>query len=177
MEPIIMPKNIKVKNTDKSWALTGANGRKPKIIRSLYLKEGALEQLNEKIALKLKRMEEREVRYEEYMVDDADLILVAYGTVARICRSAVNRLRDEKIRAGLFRPITLWPYPYQQLFDATGTAKAFLDVEMNMGQMIDDVKLAVRGSRPVHFYGRSGGMVMTVDDVVEKAREALAKVN
>ena len=175
MEPVIIPRDVKPKKIDKSWALTGANKRKSQFIRSLYLDNKMLEELNEKIALKLTRMEEKELRYEEYRIDDAEIILVAYGSVARICRSAVNHLRDERIRAGLFRPITLWPYPYEQLFRTTKTAKTYLDVEMNMGQMVDDLRLAVRDTRPVHFYGRCGGMVMTVDEVVEKAREALAE--
>jgi 2-oxoglutarate ferredoxin oxidoreductase subunit alpha len=177
MEPVVIPRDIKPRKIDKSWALTGSNNRKPQIIRSLYLDNKSLEEVNEEIAVKLKKMAQKELRYEEYLIDDAEIILVAYGTVARICRSAVNLLRDENIRAGLFRPITLWPYPYEQLFKTTKTAKAYLDVEMNMGQMVEDLRLAVRDSRPVLFYGRCGGMVMTVDEVVEQTRQALAEVN
>ncbi len=177
MEPVIIPRDRKTRNSGKSWALTGADGRKPQIIRSLYLDYKGLEELNEHIAKKFERMEQNEVRYEEYMIDDADIVLVAYGSVARICRSAVNVLRKEKIRTGLFRPITLWPYPYEQLFKTTETAKAYLDFEMNTGQMIDDVRIAVRNVRPVRFYGRCGGIVMTVDEVVDKVREVIAGID
>ena len=175
MEPVVIPRDVKVKEYDKPWALTGAREREPQVIRSLYMNNRELELLNDKIAAKLERMEKSEVRYEEYKLDDSEIVIVAYGTVARICRSAVNRLREEKVRVGLFRPITLWPYPYRQLAEATKSARVYLDVEMNAGQMVDDVKIAVESRSPVRFYGRTGGMMVTVDDVVDKIREVLAE--
>jgi len=178
MEPVTIPKDVKQHIFDKSsWTLTGAKDRKPHIIRSLFLNNYMLEQLNQKIAKKLERMEKNEIRFEEYLLDDAEIIFVAYGSVARICRTAVNRMRKEGVKAGLFRPITLWPYPYNQLFKTTKTAKVYLDVEMSMGQMIDDVKLGIQGAAPVHFYGRSGGVVMTIQEVVEKAHQVMKEIN
>jgi 2-oxoglutarate ferredoxin oxidoreductase subunit alpha len=177
MEPVSIPKISKPRIFDKSsWALTGSQNRKPYIIRSLFLDNIKLEQLNSKIAQKLERMENNEVRFEEYMLDAAEIIFVAYGSVARICKAAVNRLQKEGIKAGLFRPITLWPYPYKQLFKTTKTAKAYIDVEMNLGQMIDDVKIGVQSVRPVHFFGHCGGVVMTVEEIAEKARQILKEI-
>jgi 2-oxoglutarate/2-oxoacid ferredoxin oxidoreductase subunit alpha len=174
MEPVIIPRDQKPGIFDKSsWALDGAKGRNPHIIRSLFLDNYSLEQLNRKIARKFELMEKNEIRFDEYLTNDAEIVLVAFGSVARVCKSAVNSLRSDNIKAGLFRPITLWPYPYQQLLNTVKTAKAYLDVEMNMGQMIDDVRIALQGARPVHFFGRCGGVVITVEEVIEHSRQVL----
>lgn len=174
MEPVSIPKDKEQRPFNKSsWALTGAKERKPHVIRSLFLDNVTLERLNDKIAKKLERMEKNEIRFESYMLNDAELIFTAYGSVARICKSAVTRLRKEGIKAGLFRPITLWPFPYNELSKTLRTAKVYLDVEMNMGQMIEDVKLGIQCALPVHFYGRCGGVVMTVEEVVEKAYQVI----
>ena len=113
-------------------------------------------------------LKEKEVRYEEYLTEDAEIVLVAYGTVARIAKSAVNELRQKGIKVGLLRPITLYPYPEKALNDLAKKecVKSFLTIELSMGQMIEDVRLAVNGLKPVEFYGRTGGNVMTPDDIV-----------
>ncbi len=155
----------------KDWALTGAKGRKQNIVRSLWLAEGALEQLNYDLQAAYKQIEKDEVLYEQYKVDDADIVVIAYGTVARIVRSAVDKARQKGIRAGLLRPITLWPFPTEQVSRAADDLKIFLVVEMSCGQMVEDVKLAVAGKSPVLFHGRPGGGVPTVDEVLEKIRQ------
>jgi len=111
------------------------------------------------------KVEETEVKYEEFMTEDADVVLVAFGITARICKSAILEARKAGIKVGLLRPITLWPFPKAILNKLADSAKAFMSVEMSMGQMVDDVRLAVNGKRPVHFYGRTGGMIPTVEDV------------
>ena len=109
------------------------------------------------------------MRYEEYLVEDAEIVIVAYGTVARISKSAVNALREKGVKAGLLRPITLYPFPAKAIAKvaAEDSVKKFVAVELSMGQMIEDVKLAVNGAKPVEFYGRTGGNVMTPEDIVE----------
>ena len=119
-------------------------------------------------------MEQNECRWQEELTEDADYVLVAYGTTARIARSAMRKLRDKGIKAGLIRPITLWPFPNAPIQAAATHAKCFLTVEMSMGQMVDDVRLAVNGAKPVHFFGRTGGIVPTVREIVEQV-EQLAK--
>ena len=116
-------------------------------------------------------VEQNEARYEEYMTDDADIVLVAYGITARICKSAIAQVRETGLKAGLLRPITLWPFPKAPLNDLADRAKAFMSVEMSMGQMIDDVRLAVNGKAPVHFYGRTGGMIPSVEEVADAIRK------
>jgi 2-oxoglutarate ferredoxin oxidoreductase subunit alpha len=176
MEPVVFPKNSKLKTKNsklpkKDWALTGAGGRKQNIVRSLWLEEGALEQLNYKLQAKYKQVQEKEVLCEQYEVDDAEIVVVAYGIAARIVKGAVNKARQEGIRVGWIRPITLWPFPTEQISSAADDFKIFLTVEMSCGQMVDDVKLAIAGKSPVVFYGRPGGGVPTVDEILEKIRQ------
>ncbi len=155
----------------KDWALTGANGREQHIVRSLWLKEGALEQLNDKLQERYKQVEKNEVICEQYEVDGAEIVVVAYGVAARIIRGAVSKAREEGIKAGWIRPVTLWPFPTEQISKAAEDFKIFLTLEMSCGQMVEDVKLAVSGKAPVLFYGRSGGGVPTVEQVLEKIRQ------
>jgi 2-oxoglutarate ferredoxin oxidoreductase subunit alpha len=171
MEPVVLDKKPRRKLPSKDWALTGAKNRPQNIVRSLWLAEGALEELNYKLQKKYKQVEKNEVLCEQYEVDDADIVVVAYGVAARIVRSAVNKARQQKIKAGLIRPITLWPFPTRQISSAAEDLKIFLTVEMSCGQMVDDVKLAVAGKAPVLFYGRAGGGVPTVEQVLEKIRQ------
>ena len=171
MEPIVLDKKPKRKLPPKDWALTGAKNRPQNIVRSLWLAEGALEELNYKLQKKYKQVEKNEVLCEQYEVDDADIVVVAYGVAARIVRSAVNKARQQGIKAGLIRPITLWPFPTEQISKAADEFKIFLAVEMSCGQMVEDVKLAVAGKAPVLFYGRAGGGVPTVEQVLEKIRQ------
>jgi 2-oxoglutarate ferredoxin oxidoreductase subunit alpha len=168
-EPLTLPKPSK-KHFDKSgWALTGAAGRDPHIVRSLRLRpEDALEKLNIKLQEKYKAVAEKEVRYEEYKADDAEYLLVGFGICSRLLKSAVHGLRENGIKAGLFRPITLWPYPSEALCSCAKNVKKVLVVEMNAGQMVDDVRLALNGSIPVDFLGRMGGMLPKVDAIIER---------
>ncbi len=171
MEPVTLNKKPRRKLPDKDWALTGADGRDQNIIRSLWLGEGVLEQLNYKLQDKYKKVQEKEVLCEQHEVDDAEIVVVAYGIAARIVRHAVDRARKEGIKAGWIRPITLWPFPTEQIGRAADDFKVFLTVEMSCGQMVDDVKLAIAGKVPVLFFGRAGGGVPTVDEVLEKIRQ------
>ena len=170
MEPV----RIKEKSPEppaKDWILTGAAGRKPRMIRSLLLGEGELEKHNHHLQEKFGRIKENELLYEEIELSDADLVLVAYGTSARIARAAMTQARSEGIKAGMIRPITLWPFPEKIIADTSSRTKSFLVVEMSAGQMIEDVKLAVEGKAPVHFYGRTGGEIPTVEEIISKIRE------
>ncbi len=168
MEPVVLEPKPKADLPPKDWALTGAAGREQNIVRSLWLKEGVLEELNNKLQEKYRQVQKTEVRCEQYLVEDAEIIVVAYGMVARIARCAVDRARDDGLNVGLIRPITLWPFPTEQINAAAEEFRIFLTVEMSCGQMVEDVKLAVAGKAPVLFYGRSGGGVVTVDDIFER---------
>jgi len=176
MEPIVLngtteDKKPRRKLPPKDWALTGAEGRKQNIVRSLWLGETVLEELNYKLQAKYKQVQEKEVLCEQFDVEDAEIIVVAYGVAARIVQHAVNKARQEGIKAGWMRPITLWPFPTEQIGKAAEDFKIFLTVEMSCGQMVEDVKLAVAGKAPVLFYGRPGGGVPTVDEVLDKIRQ------
>lgn len=161
MEPVVLPEP-KETQPDKPWAVTGHRGARPhNVINSLHLMPDELERTNIERYERYARIKEHEQRAEEYLTDDADIVLVAFGASARIARSAVVKAREAGIRAGLIRPITLWPFPAGAILKAAGTARAFLTVEMNMGQMVDDVRLVVEGRVPVHFYGRAGGIIPT----------------
>ncbi len=152
----------------KDWATTGCKGRKPNVINSLYLDPLKEEMLNLKLAAKYEQMRKNELRYEEYRTDrDLDCLLVAYGTTARVCKTAVQRLDEMRIRAGLLRPITLFPFPEERVYELAQRAKFVLSVEMSTGQMVEDVRLAVGRTKPVYFFGRTGGMVPSPEEVVE----------
>jgi 2-oxoglutarate ferredoxin oxidoreductase subunit alpha len=161
-----------------NWATTGArDGRAPRLINSIYLKPDELFRHNLKLQARFEQAKAAEVRYEAVNTDDADVILVAYGTTSRVCRSAMDRARAAGIRVGLVRPITVSPFPYQAIADLARTARAFLTVEMSLGQMVEDVRLAVCGAAPVHFYGTTGGVVPTASAIAEEARKiAMAEV-
>ena len=131
-------------------------------------------ELEDSVVARYKRyeeIEEKEVKYEEYMTDDADIVIVAYGITARITKSAINRLRNDGIKAGLLRPITLWPYPKKAIAELADKTKAFISIEMSMGQMVDDVRLAVNGKRPVFFYGRTGGIIPSVEEITAEIKK------
>lgn len=150
------------------WATLGRiAGRKPNIITSLELDTGLMEKKSIKLQAKYGLITKREVRYQEVHTHDADYVFVAFGSAARVCQKAVAMLREEGIKAGLLRPITLWPYPYQAIKDLSVGIKGFLTVEMNAGQMVEDVRLAVDNQVPVHFYGRLGGVVPSPEEVYE----------
>ena len=171
MEPIVLEKKQGRELPAKDWALTGAKGRKQNIVRSLWLPEGALEKLNYKLRDKYKQVEQNEVLCEQHAIDDAEIVVVAYGVAARIVRSAVSRAREEGIKAGWIRPITLWPFPTEQISKAADEFRIFLVVEMSNGQMVEDVRLAVNGKSPILFYGRPGGGVPNVDEILGQIKQ------
>jgi 2-oxoglutarate ferredoxin oxidoreductase subunit alpha len=171
MEPIVLEKKPRRELPPKDWALTGAKGRPQNIVRSLWLGEGALEEHNNKFQAKYQRIQENEVLCEQYRMDEAEIVVVAYGIVARIARTAVDQAREEGISAGLIRPITLWPFPTKQISAAAETFRMFLTVEMSCGQMVEDVQLAVAGKCPVLLHGRPGGGVPSVDEVLDRIRQ------
>jgi 2-oxoglutarate ferredoxin oxidoreductase subunit alpha len=172
MEPVALKPPPRRELPPKDWALTGMRGRKQNIVRSLWLGEGVLEKLNEKLQARYRQVEEREVLCEEYLQEDDEIIVVAYGIAARIARAAVDRAREKGFPIGLLRPITLWPFPAEQIRRAAERARVFLTIEMSAGQMLQDVQLAVAGRVPVLFYGRMGGGVPTVDEVLDKIKQA-----
>ncbi len=157
----------------KDWIVGGGKGRTPNIIRSLFLEEGVLEEHNQKLQEKYARMRRLEVKYESMQTDDVELLLVSYGSMARLASEVVTRLRKKGIKAGLLRPVTLWPFPYDSIRKLTDRVRFVFVVEMSEGQMLEDVKLAVEGRVPVHFYGRLGGGVPTPLEVMEKIEERL----
>ncbi len=166
MEPVDFSVFPKRELPEKTWATNGTGGkRKKNIINSLFIEPDKLEQSILARYERYARVEAEEVRFEEVMTDDADIVLVAFGITARIAKSAIAEARKAGVKAGLLRPITLWPFPKKRLSELADTAKAFLSVEMSMGQMVDDVRLAVNGKRPVSFFGRTGGMIPSVEEV------------
>jgi 2-oxoglutarate ferredoxin oxidoreductase subunit alpha len=171
MEPVVIDKKNGRKLPPKDWALTGAKDRPQNIVRSLWLKEGMVEQHNYDLQAIYDQIEKKEVRCEQYKLEDAEIIVVAYGIAARIVRSAVNKARQEGIKAGWIRPITLWPFPTRQISSAADDFRILLTVELSCGQMVEDVKLAVAGKVPVTFYGRPGGGVPTTDQILDKIRQ------
>jgi 2-oxoglutarate ferredoxin oxidoreductase subunit alpha len=175
MEPVELP-DIRPKRVDKPWALTGAKDRPGKVIRSLFMlpgEDGMLERHNYKLKAKYERMAEHDVMYETVMTDDAEIAVVAFGTSARIAKTAVNLARQEGIKVGLIRPITLFPFPDKVIAKAAETIERFLVVEMNMGQMVEDVRLAVNGKAVVSFFGRPGGALLSVEDIVQAMSNAV----
>lgn len=172
MEPVSLDAG-EIKQYDKPWALTGTQGkRKKNVVNSLFLDAAHLEDKNFERYERYAEIEKNEVLYEEYMTDDAEICLVAYGISSRISQNAVEQARKEGIKAGLIRPITLWPFPKKILSDMADKVKAFISVELSMGQLIDDVELATRCKKPVLLCNRTGGMIMSVEDVLAKIREA-----
>ncbi len=176
MEPIEFREVKKRQLPNKDWATTGLKGRKEhNVVNSLFIDPNECEQHNYDLFAKYKEMEKSELRYEEYNLDGAEIVFAAYGTVARIVKNAIKSLEQEGIKAGLIRPITLWPFPKEAYLRAAEmpTVKAFMGVEMSMGQMVEDVELSVKGKKPVYFYGRPGGAVPTPKAIVEEAKKVL----
>ena len=168
MEPLQLDAMEPSSPPAKNWAVDGAIGRKPNMIRSLYLVEGELEALNLELQKKFDRITQNEIRFEERNTDDCDILLVAYGTSARIAKGAMEKARAIGIKAGLLRPISLWPFPTERIEELARKADMLLVVEMSSGQMLEDVKIAVNGQKPVYFEGRMGGGVPTVSDILAR---------
>lgn len=167
MEPLI-PRVPELKVYDKTtWVLTGAKGRPARVIKTLLLAEGELERHNWKLQEKYKQWKEKEVKYETYFIDDAEIVVVAFGSAARISLSAVRKLRHEGIKIGLLRPVTLFPFPEKPIIKLAQEVERFVVVEFNAGQMVEDVKLAVNGMAEVYLYGRPGGNIVTAEDVYD----------
>jgi 2-oxoglutarate ferredoxin oxidoreductase subunit alpha len=174
MEPVELPE-VEPKPPAKPWALTGCKGREKNIIRSLYLLAGPLEARNIILQKKYREIEAHEQRHAEFMLEGAQVVVVAYGTVGRVAQTAIAKLREEGIPVGMFRPVTLYPYPKDALSSVIDQAKVFLVLEMSAGQMVEDVKLVVEGRVPVEFQGWLGGRVPTPTETVQKIREMAEK--
>jgi 2-oxoglutarate ferredoxin oxidoreductase subunit alpha len=173
MEPVEFNKPQKKEFAGKDWALTGCKGREPRSIKSLLMKDGVLEKHNLDLQAKYKEIEEKEVQYEAYMTDDAEIIITAFGISSRISKSAVKLARKEGIKAGLLRPKTLWPFPSKIISSLAKDGVKFLSVELNHGQMVEDVRLAVNGKCPVEFFGKAGGAVMSQQEILKKIKETM----
>jgi 2-oxoglutarate ferredoxin oxidoreductase subunit alpha len=168
MEPVSFPE-VSAKEYDKSWATNGHGGKRAhNIVNSLYLQPDVLEKSILERDKRYKDIAEKHSESENYLTDDADIVVVAYGATSRICKSAVNAAREKGIKAGLFRPVTIWPFPSEALAKVSANAKTLLTVEMSTGQMIEDVKLSINCSKPVHFFGRTGGIIPTPAEVAAK---------
>ena len=179
MEKVVLPEQ-KPRRTEEEvirecpWASTGrTRDRKPNIITSLELMPEAMEQRNLHLQEKYRTIKEREVRYETIELDDADIMIVAFGSAARIAEKAIELAREEGIKAGLFRPITLWPFPEKQIAEAAPGKRGVLVAEINAGQMIQDVRLSVNGEEPVEQFGRLGGIVPEPEEIVKAIKEKL----
>lgn len=158
------------------WATLGnRNGRDRNIITSVQLEASVQEAFNHKLQNKYRECEENEVRYEEFMCDDAEYLIVAYGSSARICQKSVELAREKGIKVGMLRPITLWPFPTKQIAALADQVKGMLSVEMSAGQMVEDVRLSVNGKVPVEHYGRFGGAIHSPGEVVEALENKLLK--
>jgi 2-oxoglutarate ferredoxin oxidoreductase subunit alpha len=166
MEPAEMPPLNEIKRKDWDWATNGAMNRERRFLSSIYIDPAAQEVTNLRLMKRWTEVEASEVRYKEYFLDDAEIVIVGFGTAGRVSLSAVREARARGIKVGLLRPITVSPFPYAVIDQLASRARAFLVTEMNMGMMLDDVRLAVRGRVPVEFYGRPGGMVPFADDIL-----------
>ena len=172
MEPISF-EDVEVEHYDKPWALTGTEcKRKHNIVNSLYLQPDVLEKKNFERYEKYKAVEANEALHESYLMDDADVCVVAFGIAARVAKNAVVAARGEGIKAGMIRPITLWPFPKKALSQAADQVKCFVSVELSMGQMVEDIQLASGCRRPVSLCNRVGGMIPSPDQVLESIRKA-----
>ena len=171
MEPVELT-DVKIPVIEKPWATNGTKNHEGRnVVNSLSLLPEELEVWNHRRYERYAEVEKNEVMYEEFMVDDADIVVVAFGIAARVSKNAIVEARNKGIKVGLIRPITLWPFPKDALLKASKTAKAFISVELNMGQMIEDVKLAINCSKPVYFVGRTGGMIPSPEEVLAKIEE------
>ncbi len=159
------------KLSPKDWTLSGASGRKPRLVKSLYLKEGEMERHNWKLFEKYKQMKREEVRYEVSGVEDAELVITSFGTTARVSKTAIRLARAAGLKVGLFRPITLFPFPEEALLQLSRRVKRFLTIEMNTGQMVEDVKLSVARDADVHFYGHPPGSPPSPEELLASIKK------
>jgi 2-oxoglutarate ferredoxin oxidoreductase subunit alpha len=174
MEPV-EPEFPRLPPRRDDWIIEGADGREPRVVRSLHIAPADLEDHNDVLQATYREIVANEARWAGEDLEGADVVIVAYGTAARVARTAVERARDEGLRAGLFRPITLWPFPADALRSVAAGARAVLTVEMSAGQLVEDVRLSLEGSVPVFLHGRTGGMVPSPDGVLDAVRRAWAR--
>lgn len=169
-EPLIRKKPPRMDLPPKDWALTGAKGRKPNRIKSLYLQEGELTDHNWKLYKKYEKMKQEEIRFEKVDTEDARFVIVAYGSMARVAKTTVELAREEGMKVGLFRPITLFPYPEKPLKELSQRVKQFLTIELNTGQMVEDVRLSVERDAEVYFYGKPPGALPPPEEILEQIK-------
>jgi 2-oxoglutarate/2-oxoacid ferredoxin oxidoreductase subunit alpha len=173
MEPVEFREEEPIEKTDKSWALTGTgNKRTHNTITSIYIQAEVMEKVIRRMQDKYQEVSRRETRSESLDTGNAEIIITAFGTCSRICRNVIRQAAEIGIKVGMIRPITLWPFPTEAIARAAAqdSVRAFLDVELNCGQMVEDVRLAVNGSKPVHFYGRSGGSLPSQREILDQIR-------
>lgn len=178
MEPVEFREVEPIAEVEKNWAVAGRGGKKEhNTITSIFIDPDEMEQLNNDLQAKYKTISKEEVRVETLQCDDAEIVITAFGIASRICRNVIRQLRAEGIKAGMIRPVTLWPFPTEVVAAAAGSesVKAFLTVELNAGQMVEDVRLAVNGSKPVEFYGRMGGNLPSQVEIVDKVKSILGR--
>ncbi len=173
MEVVELPESKPLPIDHTEWCVRGDAETRKNLVNSIYLDPHELEAHNLKLDAKYKKMAANEVRYEEYRTEDADLVVVAYGIVSRIVYSTIDKAREEGIKVGLLRPITLWPFPVEPIAALAKTATVFLAAELSTGQMIEDVQLAVNGARPVEFFGRCGGVIPSGGELMEHYRKIM----
>jgi len=174
MEPVSFPEFVDEKTLPdhSDWAMRGTNmERDANRVTSFNIDPYGLEEMNHRYQARYKEIIKNEKMYEEFMLDDAEIVIVAYGTIGRIAKSVAKMAREKGVKAGVFRPITLWPFPYEELAKYNDQAKMFFTVEMSAGQMIEDVRLSANGKKPVEFYGRMGGVVPTPGEIFAKLME------
>ena len=170
-EPLIRQPPQKMELPPKDWALTGAKGRNPNRLKSLYLQDGELSEHNWKLYQKYEQMKKEEVRSESFYAEDALLIIAAFGSMARVSKTSVELAREAGMKVGLFRPVTLFPFPDKALYELSNRVKLFLTVELNTGQMVEDVRLSMDRDAQVYFYGRPPGSLPTPEDVLEEIKK------
>jgi 2-oxoglutarate ferredoxin oxidoreductase subunit alpha len=174
METVEFKEKEDIVNFDKGWVTTGHGlKREQNVITSIYINPEVLEKHNQRLQAKYRLIEENETRYEEFNCENADVIVAAFGTVARIIKNVIRMAEKEGIKVGLIRPVTLWPFPTKAFKKYAETPKVFLTVELNAGQMFEDVKLALNGKKPVYFYGRMGGMLPTQQEILDNIKEIM----
>jgi 2-oxoglutarate ferredoxin oxidoreductase subunit alpha len=178
MEPVEFRETEPVEDVEKTWAVAGRKGKSEhNTITSIYIDPDEMEKLNNELQAKYREISQNEIRVEIMQCDDAEIVIAAFGIASRICRNVIRQLRDEGIRVGMIRPITLWPFPSDTFAAAAAqeSVKAFLTVELNAGQMVEDVRLAVNGRKPVEFYGRMGGNLPSQIEIIDKIKSILGR--
>ena len=171
MEPVVLPEHIDTSTLPaKPWAITGAKGREPNLVTSFYLDPVELNEMDVRREERYREIEKNEIRYEEYQTEDAEVVVAAFGSMARISKTAVRMARSEGIKLGLLRPITVWPFPYEPIRALAGRVDTILTVEMNAGQMVEDVRLAVAERAATPFYGQLGGLVPSPNDILREVK-------